>query len=174
MRNIMNRTEYLKSLTEQIRNKNAKTLVLEEITAHIEDQKQAYLLDGMGEDEAEEMAVKEMGNPVDTGVQLDKIHRPKTDVWMLAAMLVLTLIGIVMQSIICLQYNDLSVIQNTYHTRTIYYNLIGLLVMAIVYFADYRLLKIFAPAEDASVSGGAQGDQAGHKRKEHGCRSKGA
>ena len=35
----------------------------------------------MGEDEAEEMAVKEMGNPVDTGVQLDKIHRPKTDVW---------------------------------------------------------------------------------------------
>ena len=143
MRNIMNRTEYLKSLTEQIRNKNAKTLVLEEITAHIEDQKQAYLLDGMGEDEAEEMAVKEMGNPVDTGVQLDKIYRPKTDVWMLAAMLVLTLIWIVMQSIICLQYNDLSVIQNTYHTRTIYYNLIGLLVMAIVYFADYRLLNRF-------------------------------
>ena len=61
----MNRTEYLKSLTEQIRNKNAKTLVLEEITAHIEDQKQAYLLDGMGEDEAEEMAVKEMGKSLD-------------------------------------------------------------------------------------------------------------
>ena len=59
----MNRTEYLNSLAEQIRNKHAKELVLAEITAHIEDQREAYLLEGMDEEKAEEMAVKEMGNP---------------------------------------------------------------------------------------------------------------
>ncbi len=136
----MNRTEYLKSLTEQIRNKHARTLVAEEITAHIEDQKEAFLLDGKSDEEAEALAVKEMGNPVDAGLQLDKIHRPKTDVWMLGAMLILTLIGIIMQSIICRQYNDNGYIQSTYHMKTIWYNAIGLFVMAAVYFADYRLL----------------------------------
>ena len=135
----MNRTEYLTTLIEQIRNKHAKELVREELTAHIEDQKEAYLLEGMNENEAEELAVKEMGNPIDTGQQLDKIHRPKTDIWMLGAMVVLTLIGIIMQSIICSQYNQ-AAISSTYHIRTIQYNLIGFAVMAAVYFADYRLL----------------------------------
>lgn len=135
----MNRTEYLDSLTEQIRNKHAKELVLAEITAHIEDQREAYLLEGMEEEKAEEMAVKEMGNPVDTGIQLDRIHRPKTDVWMLGAMVILTLAGIIMQSIIVAQYNN-SVVSNTYQMRTIQYNLIGFAVMALVYFGDYRVL----------------------------------
>jgi len=137
---IMNRTEYLKSLTEQIRNKYARELVAEEITAHIEDQKEAFLLDGKSEEEAEKLAVKEMGNPVEAGSQLDKVHRPKTDVWMLVAMIVLTLAGVIMQSIICLQYGGNASVQNTYHIRTALYNLIGLSVMAVVYFADYRLL----------------------------------
>ena len=73
----MNRTEYLESLTEQIQNKHARQLVLEEITAHIEDQKEACLLEGKTEAEAEETAVREMGDPIETGSKLDKIHRPK-------------------------------------------------------------------------------------------------
>ena len=151
----MNRTEYLNSLTEQIRNKHARIMVAEEITAHIEDQKEAYILEGMSEQEAEETAVKEMGNPVDTGQQLDKVHRPKTDVWMLGAMIVLTLIGIIMQSIICLQYSGNASVQNNYHMRTICYNLIGLLVMAAVYFADYRILNRYIwPIYSAYLAGG--------------------
>lgn len=135
----MNRTEYLNSLTEQIRNRHAKELVLTEINAHIEDQREAYLLEGMDEEKAEEMAVKEMGNPVDAGIQLDRIHRPKTDVWMFGAMAILTLIGIIMQSIIVSQYDN-SAVSNTYQMRTIQYNLIGFAVMALVYFGDYRIL----------------------------------
>lgn len=135
----MNRTEYLESLTEQIRNRHAKELVLKEITAHIEDQKEAYLLEGKGEAEAEELAVREMGNPVDAGARLDKIHRPKTDIWMLGAMIILTLIGIIMQSIICSGFDN-SRVSNDYSSRTILFNLIGLCVMLFVYFADYRIL----------------------------------
>lgn len=73
----MNRTEYLESLTEQIRNKYAKELVRTEICAHIEDQKEAYLLEGKEEEEAENMAVREMGNPVDTpSPQCPQYRRP--------------------------------------------------------------------------------------------------
>ena len=134
----MNRKEYLTNLTEQIQNRNAKQLVLEEITAHIEDQKEAYLLEGKDETEAEELAVKEMGDPVDAGTKLNRIHRPKTDVWMLAAMVILTLIGIVMQSIICSGYNS-PWIADRFPVRSILFNLAGLALMVPVCFADYRI-----------------------------------
>ena len=136
----MNRTEYLESLTEQIHNKHAKELVRKEICAHIDDQKEAFLLDGKEEEEAEELAVREMGNPVDTGAQLDKIHRPKTDIWMLGAMVILTVIGIIMQSIISSGFDN-SRVSNDYGMQTILFNLIGLFVMVFVYFADYRILE---------------------------------
>lgn len=135
----MNRTEYLTSLTEQIRNKHARELVLEEINAHIEDQKEAYLLDGKNEAEAEEMAVKEMGNPVDAGTKLNRIHRPKTDVWMLAAMVILTFIGIVMQSIITAGYDSPQVTAGL-SGRSLLFNLAGFALMLLVCFADYRAL----------------------------------
>lgn len=135
----MNRTEYLESLTEQIRNKHARQLVLEEITAHIEDQKEACLLDGKTEAEAEELAVKEMGDPIETGSKLDRIHRPKTDLWMLGTMAVLTLTGIIMQSIICRGFDGAGTADG-YSVRTILFNLAGFGLMFLVYFADYRLL----------------------------------
>ncbi len=136
---FMNRTEYLESLTEQIQNKHARQLVLEEITAHIEDQKEACLLEGKTEAEAEETAVREMGDPIETGSKLDKIHRPKKDIWMLGAMVVLTLVGIIMQSIICAGFGN-EWIAGSYSSRTILFNLAGFGLMFAVYFADYRLL----------------------------------
>ena len=142
----MNRTEYLENLTDQIHNRHAKELVREEICAHIDDQKEAYLLSGKSPEEAEELAVREMGDPVDAGVKLDKIHRPKTEVWMLLTMAVLTFVGILMQSIICAGTNQGQVfaadswISLPYPARTILFNLAGLSVMALVYFGDYRIL----------------------------------
>lgn len=142
----MNRAEYLENLTGQIHNKHAKELVREEICAHIDDQKEACLLAGKSAEEAEEFAVKEMGDPVDTGIKLDKIHRPKTDLWMLGAMVILTLIGIIMQSIICTgaEQGQISSAQSwsylSYPARTILFNLAGLAVMLLVYFGDYRII----------------------------------
>ncbi len=135
----MNREEYLEILTEQIHDKNAKKLVRDEIAAHIEDQKEAYLLDGAEEKEAEELAVKEMGSPVEAGVQLDKVHRPKTSFFMIGSILLLTLVGIIMQTIIFSQCDN-QIISTEYHWNTIFYNLIGFVVIAALSFFDYRLL----------------------------------
>ncbi len=59
----LDRQEYLKSLTEQIGTKRARIMVAEEVKAHIEDQKQDFMAHGLGEEEAESMAVVEMGDP---------------------------------------------------------------------------------------------------------------
>lgn len=80
----MDRRSYLEIISGQIRCKMALPLVMEELEAHIEDQKQDFMAEGMTEREAEEAAVREMGDPVEVGVEMDRIHRPRMNWPMLA------------------------------------------------------------------------------------------
>lgn len=75
----MNRQEYMELLARQIRCRRAIPLVKRELEAHIEEQKLHFMERGMPEQEAEQMAVREMGDPVEVGTQMDGIHRPKTN-----------------------------------------------------------------------------------------------
>lgn len=70
----MRREEYLYTLTEQIRCKMARGTIEQEINDHIEDQKAEFLSEGMSQTEAEEAAVREMGDPVEVGLEMDRIH----------------------------------------------------------------------------------------------------
>ena len=70
----MRREEYLHTLTEQIRCKMARGTIEQEINDHIEDQKEEFLSEGMSQTEAEEAAVREMGDPADNGVGNDRIN----------------------------------------------------------------------------------------------------
>ena len=72
----MNRREYLKTITEQIRCEKQEGIA-KELNGHIEDQKETFLKEGMTETEAEEAAVREMVIRVAAGVELDRIHRRK-------------------------------------------------------------------------------------------------
>ena len=72
----MRREEYLHTLTEQIRCKMARGTIEQEINDHIEDQKAEFLSEGMSQTEAEEAAVREMGDPVEVGLEMDRIYRP--------------------------------------------------------------------------------------------------
>lgn len=73
----MERRNYLELMTGQIRCKKMCPVIAREVEDHIEDQKQAFMEEGMTEEEAEKAAVEEMGDPVEVGVEMDRIHRPK-------------------------------------------------------------------------------------------------
>lgn len=73
----MKKEEYLHIVTDQIRCKKARPDVKTELEAHIMDQMEDYRSEGMEEQEAMERAILEMGDPVEVGVELDRIHRPK-------------------------------------------------------------------------------------------------
>lgn len=45
-----------------------------ELRQHIEDQADIYQESGMNRKDAVEKAVEDMGDPVETGVQLDMVH----------------------------------------------------------------------------------------------------
>ena len=70
-------TEYLEAVRQQIRWKKAQSSVLEEIENHIIDQKNAFIIEGLNEEEATDKAIAEMGDPIVVGEQLDRAHRPK-------------------------------------------------------------------------------------------------
>lgn len=95
----MKAEEYLQTLTEQIRCKMARGAVREELCQHIEDQKAAFMSEGMSESEAEEAAVLEMGDPAETGQELDRIHRPKMPWGFIVWILVLSIGGFLLQCI---------------------------------------------------------------------------
>lgn len=93
----MRAEEYLNIVTEQIRCKRAREAVREEIRDHIEDQAEVYMAEGMKQEEAEEAAVREMGDPVETGNELDRIHRPKMNWGLIGLIGVLGTVGLVLQ-----------------------------------------------------------------------------
>ena len=68
---------YLEKLLSQIRCKKARPYIAEEIRDHIECQIADNLSEGMSYEEAEKNAVTDMGDPVEVGISLDRIHKPK-------------------------------------------------------------------------------------------------
>ena len=142
----LDRQEYLKSLTEQIRTKRARTMVAEEVEAHIEDQKQDFMAHGLGEEEAESMAVAEMGDPVEAGVKLDCIHRPKTEWTILISILVVSVMGLILQAIITSSFpttsvNTVNAFRNNFLYGGVWISLIiGIVMMLGISYLDYSLL----------------------------------
>lgn len=84
----MDMHEYIDAAVSQIRARRARDMVARELEAHIEDQAAYCRAQGMSETEALEEAVRQMGDPVEVGISMDQIHRPRTD-WKMVAMLAL-------------------------------------------------------------------------------------
>ena len=91
MHNYISR--FLDDVCEQIKYKNTHEHVSEELQCHIGELTDKYIENGMDEIEAVKKAVKQMGNPVDIGKKLDKIHRPKTEWSIISLIGVMILIG---------------------------------------------------------------------------------
>lgn len=94
---------YLEKLLSQIRCKKARPYIAEEIRDHIECQIADNLSDGMSYEEAEKNAVTDMGDPVEVGISLDRIHKPKIAWKLLVIVGILSLLGILIQQSILRQ-----------------------------------------------------------------------
>lgn len=136
--------KYIKSVIEQIRSKKARDNIADELLNHINEQKQDYIDCGMEEKEAEEKAVIDMGDPVDVGVNLDKIHRPKPQYNLILAVILIMIVGIAIQYFCYGGITDHYVYGNSYtqyhFQRMILGCLIGLFCMMAVYFIDYTVI----------------------------------
>ncbi len=142
--------KYLETLLSQIRCKKAHPYIAEEIRDHMESQIEDNLLDGMSTDEAEKCAVADMGDPVETGISLDRIHRPRI-AWKLLIMVgCLSLAGILVQwSIFCRvgEYDLKPYMANAYEQGMVGHItavMMGFLLMCFIYLLDYTLIARYA------------------------------
>lgn len=136
----MEMDKYLDTVSAQIRSVRARDMAVRELRDHIEDQAAAYEREGLTRQEALEEAVRQMGDPVKAGVELDRIHRPKMEWRLLFWILAFSLLGL------CLQYFCLYGVRDAagdtidYFVRQCLYTLTGFGVMAAICLCDYSLL----------------------------------
>ena len=153
----MRREEYLYTLTEQIRCKMARGTIEQEINDHIEDQKAEFLSEGMSQTEAEEAAVREMGDPVEVGLEMDRIHRPTMAWGMIALIVGLSLAGYLLRSV--MYQTVLGIEQSAGKTEELFWTgmssswhtslelpalLIGLVLMIGICYMDYTRIAAYA------------------------------
>lgn len=132
--------EYVELVTGQMRCKKARGMVAEELQNHIDDQVEKYIEFGMEKDKAEEEAVRKMGDPIEVGTDMDRIHRPKMDYKVLAMVAVFSFLGILVQIVTIVSTKNLRGTITENITNILGYFAIGLIVMTVMMFIDYSIL----------------------------------
>ena len=125
---------YLNKVIEQIKSKEAKQYVAAELSHHLKAAKQNFIKNGLPEQEAEEKAIEQMGNPSKLGMQMNKLHRPKVD-WIMISVLLAT-VGLGFLPMLTLD----SAVADMYLRNKAIIVLLGLLVTFGFMFLDYRKL----------------------------------
>lgn len=146
--------EYLEQLLSQIRCKKARPFVEEELRSHMEDQISDYMAAGMDRSCAEESAVRDMGDPVEAGISLDRVHRPQAAWGLLLLIAVISLTAVVIHSLIGIELenfnrNQLSVTGLNFTADV----LIGIAVMVFICFMDYTTIARYSKILAAAILG---------------------
>ncbi len=128
--------QYLETVSEQIRCTKIRSDITEELKNHILDQAESYEAQGAFPEEALERAVREMGDPVETGVALDRIHRPSMN-WGL-----MTAVGLIsILSIIPVYFANQRAFDGFSWQQQTMYVVLGFLAMLLVCHIDYSILE---------------------------------
>ncbi len=133
---VMGWSDYITTVKEQIRNNKAKLLIEDELKDHLEEQIKAFEEDGLSYVEAEQKAILDMGDPVEVGTELNRIHRPKLEKKLLFTVILFSAISLIVQF----------VVGRVFHSTTSYFNtqavyiVIGIGVMVFVYYIDYTII----------------------------------
>lgn len=141
--------EYLQTVLEQIRCKKAHELIRQEMEVHLEEQICDYMAEGMTRDEATEAAVKDMGDPVETGVELDRIHRPKIE-WQIVILVgIIAIFGLVLQyfllkNVATIEGFGMDDFRVVNIQNSMCYTAFGFLVMILIYRLDYTWVGRYA------------------------------
>lgn len=125
--------EYINSVCQNIRWKKSHIFISKELENHIIDQKKAFISDGLDEDTALEKAIIEMGDPIDVGTELDRIHKPKMEWSIIRLTGIALLLGLVIQIIVTKGTESII-------ARSIIYSIFGIAVMIMAYLTDFTII----------------------------------
>lgn len=123
--------QFLLDVCSGVRWKKAHCAITQELANHIDDQTSAYRAEGMPPEEAEQEAVRQMGDPVALGKQFDAVYRPPNRLGLIVCIALMLLGSVFLQ--VCLLPGGLRISQAAVM-------ICGLAVAAAAYFIDFRQL----------------------------------
>lgn len=142
--------EYLDTVSGQIRSQKARAVAVREMEDHIKDQADFYEGQGMSHEDALNEAVRQMGDPVEAGVELDRIHRPDMEWRLFGWIVAFSVLGLVIQYVcfycVCTipgvsgQSQWILGDSTGNFVRQCMYTAIGMGVMAIICLWDYSVI----------------------------------
>ncbi len=145
----MDKRQFLEAVTEQIRYGKVREMISDELENHIEDQKEAFMSDGISEAQSYQKAMEDMGDPVEVGISLDRIHRPKMEWKMILLVLGLSVLGLFFQYVMI---KDMGAETYPYNINSQCVNMvIGLAVMMFFCFFDYTRIGLWGKAGAAAL-----------------------
>ncbi|MDP5274879.1 FtsW/RodA/SpoVE family cell cycle protein [Chengkuizengella axinellae] len=140
----MNKKTFLSAVVQHIRSKEAKESVKAELEHHIHESSDRLIKKGYSKNEAEHLAVQQMGNPSSLGIEFKKLYRPKIE-WRLICLFLIVL-GLGYLPLIILKDVDVGFSQDLSITslkRSIYV-LMGILIAIILCIFNYRKWQRYA------------------------------
>lgn len=144
--------QYLEKLLSQIRCKKARPYIAEELKNHIECQIEDNMQEGMEYEEAERKAVEDMGDPIEVGISLDRIHKPKVAWGLLLVVALISIFSIWVQQSVLHQkdFQNLNehqqMVFQLYGDDFVVLVVMGIVLMSVVYFLDYTRIAKYAKA----------------------------
>jgi len=128
--------DYVKLVRRQIRWKKSHERISEEMFNHVIDGRDAYIKQGLNEQEATKKAITDSGDALVIGTQLDRIHRPKPQWIMFLWVAGFLLLGVLLSQII---FPGTDFPYNRLFDR-LFWLAIGAVLMFAAYFADFSIL----------------------------------
>ncbi|WP_318582036.1 FtsW/RodA/SpoVE family cell cycle protein [Bacillus paranthracis] len=124
---------FLTEVTNHIKSKEAKDLVATELNFHLKQAKNMWMDKGLSEEVAEDKAVEQMGSPIKLGQELNKLHKPKVD-WFLIGLLVAAM-GLGFLPVLVFEYtNDVMI-------NKVIFVILGVVTAIGMMLLDYRKLE---------------------------------
>ncbi len=123
---------FVKEVTNHIKSKEAKSFVATELDFHMKQATNMWIEKGLSEEVAEDKAVEQMGSPVKLGQELNKLHKPKVD-WFLIGLLVAAM-GLGFLPVITFGHADLFM-------NKVIFIILGVVTAVGMMLLDYRKLE---------------------------------
>lgn len=136
----MNLDNYLDKVCAEVRAKGMHSEIREELSGHFQDLMLERQQLGATEDEAQQYAVAQMGDPQVIGRDLHKIHKPRIPWGLLTAVMLLSAVSLLGMGSIEAGTSFNPALSDLMMRQTVYI-ILGIAVMTGMYFVNFKLLQ---------------------------------
>ena len=134
--------DFLDAVCLHVKAKELHPEIRDELSGHLAERTEELRAEGYAEMEAVAEAIRHMGSPQEIGGNLNRAHRPLPNWRMLIMLGLFVLVGLL--AAVAVESANAAVIYEGLFFRKLVLTGVGLLVLAAVYFMDYRKLRKYS------------------------------